>query len=148
VALSGLQTQVHAVGVCDSPEEFYRHIEEVAEELGVDAPRLRDLKQWCRIYQGQGTGYARSTTEELSFLVEVAGRTGILLDPVYSGKALHHFVSRVVGADENGEVFLPGQTVLFVHTGGTFGLYDKESQLLPLLPPSRVTRLQARVPTR
>eukprot|EP01034_Spumella_vulgaris_P030860 gene30859-38142_t len=146
VCLSGLKTQVHAVGVCDTPDEFYRHIEEVGAELGVDATRLRNMRDWCRIYQGQGTGYARSTNEELSFLVEVGARTGILLDPVYSGKALYHFVNHVVKADETSSVFQPGQKVLFIHTGGTFGLYDKESQLLPLLPAKQVIRMQVHMP--
>lgn len=26
-----------------------------------------------------------------------------------------------------------GRRILFIHTGGLFGLYDKESQLLPLI---------------
>ncbi|KAJ1428291.1 hypothetical protein B484DRAFT_449927 [Ochromonadaceae sp. CCMP2298] len=106
----------------------------------------------------------RSTEEELRFLVQVVQRTGILLDPVYSGKALFHLVNRVLPGQglgqgegqgegpeqkqkQGGAVFQRGQRVLFLHTGGGLGLYDKESQLLPLLPPGKVSRMQLKAPT-
>lgn len=53
-----------------------------------------------------------------------------MLDPVYSGKALYHFL-KVVG--EAGSGIRPGQNVLFLHTGGVLGLYDKVDQLMPIL---------------
>lgn len=127
------------MGVCDSPKYFYNHIEEVARSLKVDFSVYGPVEEWCAIYAGQGIGYAKSTSEELSFLISLSSSTGIILDPVYSGKALYHFVEKVV--KENPNDFQPGQRLLFIHTGGTFGLYDKVNELLPLLPNDEVSKL-------
>lgn len=146
VKLAGLNTQVHAVGVCDSPEYFYEHIRETAEALGLDAEQLGvPVQDLLKIYHGEGKGYARSTPEELAYLIKVAQTTGVIFDPVYSGKGLYHFVNKVLPADAASEqrVFLPGQKILFIHTGGTVGLYDKESEVVPLLPRDKVSRMKA-----
>lgn len=138
--LSNLKAQIHAVGVCDSPDYFYNHIEEMAKEQGVEFDRLGPVRSWCNIYAGQGIGYARSTDDELQYLIDVGKKTGIVLDPVYSGKALYHFVKHVLR--EQKDLIQPGQKILFIHTGGTLGLYDKEAQILPLLPENQVQKLE------
>lgn len=132
--LAGLQSKLHVVGVCDSPAVFYGHLKEVAEELGLDLSKLGPVETWCSIYAGQGFGYARSSTEELNYLLDVSRSCGLTLDPVYSGKALYHFTQNII--KESRDQFLPGQKVLFIHTGGFFGMYDKLQQLGPLLPES------------
>lgn len=142
--LSGLSSQVHAVGVCDTPDIFYGHIEEVAAELGIDSAVYGGPREWIHIYPGNGIGYAKSTTEELDFLIKMSTSSGVILDPVYSGKALYYFVKNVVR--EHPERFRPGQSILFIHTGGTFGLYEKEAQVLPLLPRDQVSRMNIRMP--
>ena len=55
------------------------------------------------------------------------------MDPVYSGKALFHFVRKILTAPTARLLFKTGQSVLFIHTGGVLGLYDKVDQLLPIL---------------
>jgi 1-aminocyclopropane-1-carboxylate deaminase/D-cysteine desulfhydrase-like pyridoxal-dependent ACC family enzyme len=51
--------------------------------------------------------------------VELAARTeGLLLDPVYSGKA----VAGLVGLARGGDI-RPDEAVVFLHTGGTPALY-------------------------
>lgn len=130
--LAGLTSKLHVVGVCDSPAVFYEHVREVANDLGISREIFGDVEEWCTVYAGQGIGYAKSTPEELNYMVSVSRKTGIILDPVYSGKALYHFVQVVM--KENPEIFLPGQKVLYIHTGGVFGMYDKLPQLETLLP--------------
>jgi D-cysteine desulfhydrase family pyridoxal phosphate-dependent enzyme len=131
--LSGLtrRTKIHGIGVCDSPEYFYDHIDQMANELGIDATLHGTARDWIRLYDGQGLGYAKNTDAELEYIAEVAGSTGVTLDSVYAGKALYHFMTKVI--HELPEVFLPNHKILFIHTGGVFGLYDKEKQLLPIL---------------
>ena len=101
--------------------------------MGLNLDELGPVTTWCNIYNGQGIGYARSTEDELNFLIEVSQKTGIILDPVYSGKALYHFVKVLLKNQPT--IFKSGEKILFLHTGGTIGLYDKEEQLLPLLAP-------------
>lgn len=130
--LSGISEtcRVHAVCVCDSPRYFYNHIDQIARELGI-AEVVGPSESFCTVYPGQGAGYAKSTPEELAFLTSFSRKTGIILDPVYSGKAMYQFVNQLVPS--NPEVFRKDQRVLFLHTGGTFGLYDKAADLLPIL---------------
>ena len=130
--LSGISASchLHAVGVCDSPRYFYDHIDHVAHELGVQ-DAVGPAEGLCTVYQGQGMGYAKSTTEELQFLTTFSRKTGVVLDPVYSGKAMYQFVNHIV--PNNPSVFKKGHRELFLHTGGTLGLYAKEADLLPCL---------------
>jgi len=133
-------TKLHAVAVCDTPQEFYDHIHEVAVSLGMENISMSTVQDWVQIYSGKGIGYALSTEEELSFLFQFSRQTGLLLDPVYSGKALHHFVTQVMQTQPT--VFPPGAKVLYIHTGGVLGLYDKETQLFPLLPTTQIQPLK------
>ena len=137
--LAGLKAKVHAVGVCDSPAYFYDHIRETAAALGVDMDEGANgpVEDWLTVHHGSGAGYARSTPEELEFMLLVARTSGIILDPVYSGKALYFFLRDVV--PQNPDLFQRGHKVLFIHTGGVLGMYDKAAELAPLLPPGRVT---------
>ena len=128
--LAGIPS-VHAVGVCDSPGYFYAHIEETARELGVDFAEHGKPEDWLTIHHGAGLGYSRSKQEELEFIVAVAQSTGITLDPTYSGKGLYYFVHEVV--KNHPDVFLKGQKVLYLRTGGALGLYDKHQELSELM---------------
>jgi 1-aminocyclopropane-1-carboxylate deaminase/D-cysteine desulfhydrase-like pyridoxal-dependent ACC family enzyme len=66
-------------------------------------------------YQGAGYGIPSDAMREA---VELAARTeGLLLDPVYSGKAM----AALIGEVRKG-AFNAKQTVVFLHTGGTAAL--------------------------
>jgi len=136
--------KVHAVNVCDRPEYFYHHMEEISAKLGLDLAIIGHPREWLNIYPGVGVGYAKSTEEELKFIYEFGSRTGVVLDPVYGGKALYYFVTNVlhpVGINFNSDIKKRSK-ILFIHTGGTFGLYEKQRQLLPLLDPHQVTKMK------
>ncbi|HSN90128.1 MAG TPA: D-cysteine desulfhydrase family protein [Anaeromyxobacteraceae bacterium] len=64
-----------------------------------------------------GPGYGEATAEGLALLARVARADGILLDPVYTGKAMLGLAAR------SREGSLPGRRVVFLHTGGAFGLF-------------------------
>ncbi|KAL4457485.1 hypothetical protein ABPG75_012350 [Micractinium tetrahymenae] len=128
--LAGPGLRVHAYCVCASLAFFYRHCDMLLAELGA-APEVLgcSAEGLLRIVQAQGEGYAKSRPEELECIAEVAAATGIILDPVYTGKALHGLVSEMA-ADPGAWA---GRKVLFVHTGGLLGMYDKAAQLAPLV---------------
>jgi D-cysteine desulfhydrase len=65
-----------------------------------------------------GRGYGMPTSDMVE-AVRIVGRSeGLLLDPVYGGKAFAGLLS-----DIENEVIAPGSNVLFVMTGGSPGLY-------------------------
>jgi len=65
-----------------------------------------------------GRGYAKTRPEELATLRDVCRSDGIVLDPVYTGKAFHGVVTELAA---NPTRF--GAAVAFIHTGGIFGLF-------------------------
>ena len=65
-----------------------------------------------------GRGYAKSRPEELATIRDVCRSDGIVLDPVYTGKAFHGMVTELA-ADPNRF----GSAIAFLHTGGLFGLF-------------------------
>ncbi|MEZ5316724.1 MAG: pyridoxal-phosphate dependent enzyme [Vicinamibacterales bacterium] len=65
-----------------------------------------------------GEGYGRPTPASVEAATLLARREGILLDPVYTAKAMAGLVAHVRAGR-----FAPGQTVLFWHTGGQPGYF-------------------------
>lgn len=62
-----------------------------------------------------GRGYALSTPEEIDFIKEIAQLEGLILDPVYTGKAFRGLISELKQGN------LDTQNILFIHTGGLMG---------------------------
>jgi D-cysteine desulfhydrase len=65
-----------------------------------------------------GAGYAKSRPEELATIRDVCRSDGIVLDPVYTGKAFHGVVQELARDPARF-----GKAVAFVHTGGMYGLF-------------------------
>ena len=53
----------------------------------------------------------------------------MILDPVYSGKAMHGLLKDMASRPDEWK----GRRVLFIHTGGLLGMYDKLTQLQPIV---------------
>lgn len=123
--------RVHAYLVCDSPAYFKEYIEILYDELEVNKDMLPEtgVEGMVRFEQAKGQGYALSTREELDTVVQVARSTGIILDPVYTGKAVHAMLKDF---REHPDVW-KGKRVLFIHTGGIFGVYGSSHDILPVL---------------
>jgi D-cysteine desulfhydrase len=83
------------------------------------------IRRHLVIHQGKGRGYAQSTTEEYDFILQFGKDTGIVLDPVYTGKALYNFFRDL---ESNPQQYC-NQNILFWHTGGALGLFDKSNDL-------------------
>lgn len=74
-----------------------------------------------------GPGYAKATPELYDFIAEVAREDGLLLDPVYTGKAFFALVSELTSTPEKAAIF--GKNVLFIHTGGLPSLFAHAADL-------------------
>lgn len=62
-------------------------------------------------------GYGKTTVELIDFIKQFVAETGILIDPVYTGKMVYALYDMArIGA------FKPGEKVLAIHTGGIWGL--------------------------
>jgi D-cysteine desulfhydrase len=92
-----------------------------------------------------GAGYGVSTDPELCFIMEFARQTGIILDPVYTGRALY-FLKEAIGREQ----FPVRGDVLLVHTGGIFGLFPYAARMQTLAdaasPPALAGGVEERWP--
>jgi D-cysteine desulfhydrase len=75
-----------------------------------------------------GLGYAKSRPEELATIRDVCRSDGIVLDPVYTGKAFHGLVSEL---RRDPPRF--GKAVAFIHTGGLYGLFASPETVAQVL---------------
>ncbi|XP_019422103.1 PREDICTED: putative D-cysteine desulfhydrase 1, mitochondrial [Lupinus angustifolius] len=124
-SLSTLKARVHAFSVCDDPDYFHDYIQGLLDGINAGV-NSRDI---VHIQNAKGLGYAMNTSEELNFVREIAATTGVVLDPVYSGKAAYGLVKDISESPKKWE----GRKILFIHTGGLLGLFDKVDQIAPLV---------------
>lgn len=116
--------QIIGVNVSADAAHFRRAISRILTES--KAYLDRDF-QWeseeIHIADGYvGRGYALSRPEELQFIQELAREEGVILDPVYTGKAMYGFYSEL----QKGR-YHELSNVLFIHTGGLYGLFPAAS---------------------
>ena len=130
-ALSGSGIRVHAVNVCSTALAFRKRITDMLEPLisGYDPAGDLDIIDG---YVGQG--YGRATREDLVGLQRVAEQTGIFLDPVYTWKAFKGMLNEL----RNRPHRFKGRRILFLHTGGLFGLYAWTDDLRGVLLADKV----------
>lgn len=130
IKLLGLPWRAVGINVCDDKAYFVEAIGEIVEAA---------IKRWLlpiefdrseiEIVDGYvGVGYAKSRPEELQTIRDVARAEGLILDPVYTGKAFHG-MQKELERDKNAF----GPRVCFIHTGGIYGLFPKAKELEPLL---------------
>ncbi len=96
---------------------------QVAEILGVDIHFASD--DVCILYDYIGAGYAKASPEGLEAMRIAARTDAILLDPVYTGKAMAGLIDyarkgRLTAQD----------TIIFVHTGGIPASFAYQDQIL------------------
>ena len=118
------KTQVYGVNVCDDAEYFINKINSIFDKfeerykIKLKRPALK-----INIIEGfVGKGYALSTQEELEDLKSIARLEGIVLDPTYTVKAFRGLIENI----KNG-LFKKNKKVLFIHTGGLFGIYPNKN---------------------
>lgn len=116
-ALPGM---VYGVPICDDAATFTPIVLDIiAQTVAIlDEPLAFTAKDLHFLDGYAGRGYALSRPEELESIRLVAKTEGIVLDPVYSGKAMHGLITEIRKG-----TFAKGQRILFIHTGGLFGVF-------------------------
>ncbi|MEM1031002.1 MAG: D-cysteine desulfhydrase family protein [Myxococcota bacterium] len=130
---------VHVMAVCDDAATFTERIErlmaearEVASSWGHDRRRFSPAP-WRVDDRFKGPAYAVGTPPQRETMLEAARLDGLVLDPVYSGKAFHGLARLCQSGELSGRV-------LFVHTGGLPGLMAQASTFSEVLSPTRGPR--------
>lgn len=119
------EKKITGFNVCDDAEFFKKRSEEIIEEAQkyLDGNIIVKAEDMDIIDGYVGIGYAQSRPEELEFIQKTARKEGVIFDPVYTGKAMYGMMKEI----EKG-TFEKGENVLFIHTGGLFGIFSKRNQ--------------------
>ena len=115
---SALEVPWRIVGASTSrpPKESRRRVLELAEGCAALLGAAHPLPERVEVRDARGPGYRRASPEAIE-ATELAARTeGLLLDPVFTAKAMATLI-RLVREGLDGPV-------VFVHTGGIPALFD------------------------
>lgn len=109
---------IYGINICDDDEHFKTVVQGLFKDMDkYSGEKINIDREDIDIIHGYpGEGYALSRPEEIEFIHRFAKLEGIILDPVYTGKAMYGFVEEV----KKGK-FDEHKNILFIHTGGIFG---------------------------
>lgn len=112
--------RIIGINVCDDEEYFIKAITTVIEESAHYLDQSVTIPtEAIEIIDGYvGKGYAQSQPQELQCIKDLASLEGVILDPVYTGKAFYGLVEEIRKG-----TFQDLQNILFIHTGGLYGLF-------------------------
>lgn len=139
LGVDALRLGWETIGVSVAPDGAWEHAgvapfrqiaKEAASLLGLDFRLPKD--RYRVLYDYVGPGYGTVTAECAEAIRSVARSDGILLDPVYTGKAMAALIDLV----RRGKL-VKGQTVVFLHTGGAPALFAHPEIVSETLPPSK-----------
>ena len=82
----------------------------------------RPAARWQIVEGYEGPGYGVATPEIWRTIATVARTEGVLLDPTYTGKAMHALLTEARAGRLRGRW-------LFWHTGGIYGLFDRGDEI-------------------
>jgi L-cysteate sulfo-lyase len=122
VGLEGMNANIPVLGIGvrlpkDRQEaNVHRLAEATADYVGVRGGIARSAVAANCDYVGPG--YGQPTPGMIEAVLMVARQEGLLLDPVYSGKAMAGLIDLI----RKGEI-RKNETVVFLHTGGAVGLF-------------------------
>ena len=124
--LAKMQTKVLGIAVCDNEAYFQnkvRHdiadwMQRFNQQVNLDSLSVYVNDQYI------GAGYAKASSEIFDTIAWLARTEGIVLDPVYTGKAFHGMINEIKQGALKG-----AKDVVFIHTGGLFGLFPYKNQI-------------------
>ncbi|KUJ84704.1 D-cysteine desulfhydrase family protein [Microbulbifer flavimaris] len=118
--LLGARSRVTGFAVCDSAEYFQQKVREDVSEWKAGREDATDPGKLDVTVNADyiGPGYAIADEAVYRTIAEVANLEGLLLDPVYTGKAFHGLLQELHGGR-----YQHCENLVFVHTGGHFGLF-------------------------
>jgi len=124
VLLHGLDADVISYAVCDDEAYFNDKAQADWDNLRANRTELpnKPIKTLTND-QYIGPGYGRAGEEVFDTLTELARLEGIALDPVYTGKAFYGLVTDLA------KQAFPSESpdIIFMHTGGVFGIFPHAS---------------------
>jgi D-cysteine desulfhydrase len=122
-ALHNLPATVWGINVCDDERYFLNKVASDVADWRRRYPEAPDVAIEPRVLDGYvGPGYAVADPEIFELIAELGRLEGLVLDPVYTGKAFAGMLAEI----GNGR-FDDKRDIVFIHTGGIFGVFPQRS---------------------
>ena len=118
--------------ISDSSDYFVNEVISISKEFYAyrQETNALDPEDICIIDGYAGRGYALNKPDELAFIRHIAATEGVILDPVYTGKAFYGLCSELA---KHSPQFAHSKNILFIHTGGLFGLFPKRDEFAAVM---------------
>jgi 1-aminocyclopropane-1-carboxylate deaminase/D-cysteine desulfhydrase-like pyridoxal-dependent ACC family enzyme len=120
LAAANASVPVLGISVGRSQAELESKVFDLAQETiayaGINATVTRDSVVCDENYFGEA--YGQPTDAMIEAVTLCARLEGLLLDPVYTGKAMSGLIAKIRAG-----IYTKGQSVVFVHTGGQAALH-------------------------
>jgi len=126
-----LRAKVKILGMCVEPDNV--HLAKRTVEIACGAAKVLgleetvDMSDVVLVEDYVGEGYGVLTKEVTEAIKLVAQTEGILLDPVYTGKAMAGLVNMI-----KQKRFEKNDNIVFIHTGGTPALFVYDTKIRSL----------------
>lgn len=126
-AVAGAKTKIVGISISGSAQDIKENVADIANQTArsLDLDFTFAASDMIVFDDYVGEGYGELTQGTVDAIRLVAQGEGILMDPVYTGKAM----SGLMGLVESG-YFHEDDLVVFLHTGGTPGLFHYGQALL------------------
>ena len=123
VEIHGLPAKVWGINVCDDEAYFLNKVASDIADWRERNPTSPQVDVQPNVIDGYvGAGYAVAGAEIFELIAELAALEGIVLDPVYTGKAFAGMLAEI----EQGR-FEGATDIVFIHTGGIFGVFPQRA---------------------
>lgn len=123
VSLHRLPATVWGVNVCDDEAYFLNKVDADAADWQRRYPQAPAVDIQPLVLDGHvGEGYGIAGPEVFSLIAQLAALEGLVLDPVYTGKAFLGMLAEIDAGRFDGTL-----DIVFMHTGGIFGLFPQRS---------------------
>ena len=125
LALLKSNIKVYAVNVLYPEKVIRKKILQLAEGC------ILDYKINCKLNEANleilngysDEGYKKINKDKVKLIKNFARTTGIILDPTYTGKAFKAYYDNILMQNN-------GMKVIFLHTGGLYGVFGKRKEFL------------------
>jgi len=122
-----LQAKIWGINVANDAAHFINKItydmriwrEKYKQDIHVDSLKINMIDGFV------GPGYAKAPQEVFDLIWKLAETEGLVLDPVYTGKAFYGMVQKMKDG-----LFKESEDIVFLHTGGVFGLFPQSEEIL------------------
>jgi len=124
-ALNKIKIKIYTVNVLYSKEKLEKKIMYLTEGV------ISEYDLSCKVDESMLTiingysseGYKNITNKKLKLINDAGASTGMLLDPIYTGKAFNAYFDLFISKGK-------GNTNIFLHTGGLFGVFAKRKKYI------------------